>query len=106
MSTVLNWTGGDIAMYDANGNFVTNHNIYGDAELSATYPHCIDPDLQVFDSEYAINLPPKKAGQYVIVTQAVALARPGRTDLVYPVVSHRNNNGEIIGYKKLAKIPV
>jgi hypothetical protein len=78
----------------------------GLVRLSATYPHCIDPDLQVFDSEYAINLPPKKAGQYVIVTQAVALARPGRTDLVYPVVSHRNNNGEIIGYKKLAKIPV
>lgn len=51
------------------------------------------------------NLPPKKEGQYYIVSRTVQSAYPDRADLLIPNETVRDEKGRIVGCKSLAVSP-
>ena len=116
---VLNYSGADIKVIDikalerANkrlGNvsvadvedFIEVYPVIGDIDIPIVSEYTIGNNIQVVNYD-VFTPPPEKKGVVYLVHQEIAPLLKGRKDVFFPIDPAYDNNGEFIGYTRIAR---
>lgn len=100
---IVNRTGHNVVIIDDGGDLKDVHYPAGDPIRIDTVID-FDDGEPIVDVRYGTaNLPPEEDGTVYIVSLAVALSEIEREDLVVPYEQVRDNDGNVIGCRRLAR---